>query len=100
MKLKNNNMKRGNMNSEKEYLTTSEAAIYTNRSIDSIRRWLREKPTINKKWDSKLRCWLLKKEDLDNKLNSLNKDGNNGSKPINVDDRRSMNGVNALNEEV
>lgn len=88
------------MNSEKEYLTTSEAAIYTNRSIDSIRRWLREKPTINKKWDSKLRCWLLKKEDLDNKLNSLNKDGNNGSKPINVDDRRSMNGVNALNEEV
>ncbi len=88
------------MNSEKEYLTTSEAAIYTNRSIDSMRRWLREEPVINKQWDSKLRCWLLRKEDLDNKLNSLNKDGNSGSTPMNAVPCRLSNEESALNEEV
>lgn len=61
---------------EKEYLTTSEAATYTQRSIDSIRRWMRETPTIRKIWKSTFpKGWLLKREDLDLKVVSLVKVG-------------------------
>ena len=60
-----------------EWVTTKEAAAYTNRSIDSIRRWLNEEPKIRKVWESTHpKGWRLSKEDLDTKMNSLQKESN------------------------
>lgn len=59
---------------DKEMLTTKEACEYTNRSIETIRRWMREQPEIRKQWDSRNRHWLLNKADLDAKLQSLAKE--------------------------
>mgnify|MGYP003427815835 CR=1 FL=1 len=59
----------------KEWLTTKEACQYTNRSIETIRRWMTQQPKIRKEWGVRERHWFLKKEDLDTKMKSFKRDG-------------------------
>lgn len=58
----------------KEWITTKEACEYTNRSIETIRRWMKQQPVIRKQWDVKYQHWLLNKEDVDAKMESLKKE--------------------------
>ena len=58
----------------KEYLTIKEACEYTSRTDETIRRWMKQQPTIRKQWDYQQRCWMLNREDLDAKMVTLKKE--------------------------
>ena len=57
----------------KEYLTIKEACEYTSRTDETIRRWMKQQPTIRKQWDYQQRYWMLNREDLDAKMITLKK---------------------------